>query len=209
MQSEAGWHPEVITPEAAAVLDELQPVLSGRFYLGGGTGLALQLGHRRSFDLDLFHTATFDEEQLLPRIQHLEGFELLGRDRSTLHTHIRSTKVSFLGYPYPLLFPLRRFGALDVAAPPEIGAMKISAIAGRGTRRDFIDVYVLAQGEGLASLLEAFRQKYREAKYSTVHVLKSLTYFEDAEKDPMPDLLVPITWDGVKAFFCAEVPRLA
>ncbi len=53
-----------------------------------------------------------------------------------------------------------------------------------------------------------FKQKYARANYSVVHVLKSLTYFEEAETDPMPDMLVDLTWDKVKQFFATEAPRL-
>ena len=61
---------------------------------------------------------------------------------------------------------------------------------------------------GLAAVMELFSRKFGDAKYSRVHVLKSLTYFEDAEKDPMPDMLVPVSWASVRAYFATEVPRL-
>jgi hypothetical protein len=86
--------------------------------------------------------------------------------------------------------------------------MKISAIASRGAKRDFVDLYVVAKGFGLPALLELFRQKFALAQYNMVHILKSLAYFADAEKDPMPHMLIPLTWDEVTQFFRREVPRL-
>jgi hypothetical protein len=86
--------------------------------------------------------------------------------------------------------------------------MKLSAIASRGTKRDFVDLYVLAQQYGLDQLLIWFQKKYVQTNYSMVHVLKSLAYFEEAEQDPMPDMLVPLSWDEVKQFFTHEAARL-
>lgn len=86
--------------------------------------------------------------------------------------------------------------------------MKIGAIAGRGSKRDFIDLYAVSKHHELAQILAWFKEKYARANYSMVHVLKSLTYFEDAEKDPMPDILVNLTWERVKQYFAAEAPRL-
>jgi hypothetical protein len=87
--------------------------------------------------------------------------------------------------------------------------MKLSAIAGRGTKRDFVDFYVVSKQYGLSQALEWFKQKYDQANYSMVYLLKSLSYFEDAEKDPMPDMLEPLSWEEVKQFFSGEVPRLS
>ena len=86
--------------------------------------------------------------------------------------------------------------------------MKISALAARGARRDFVDFYAAAQAYGFRHLLDLFHRKFKPASYSAVHLLKSLTYFEEAEKEPMPDVLAPYSWDDVKRFFVREAARL-
>ncbi len=204
------WHTEVITPQVERVLAELgsQGVVAP-FYLAGGTALALSFGHRRSIDLDFFTTESFQEDQLLRGLQPQTRLSVIAREHQTLHLHIGNVKVSFLGYAYPVLFPLLSLAGVKVADPRDIACMKISALAGRGTRRDFFDVYVAARQYGLNDLLALFRRKYAAADYSTIHILKSLTFFADAERDPLPDLLLPLTWDDVKHFFQAEVPRLS
>lgn len=200
------WHREAITAAVAGALESLerQGVLGG-FYLAGGTALALHLGHRRSLDLDFFTSARFEEGALL---QRLDGFSLAARDPQTLHGEIGGTKVSFLGYEYPVLFPPAAFLGVAVADPRDIACMKVSAITSRGARRDFIDLYAAARIHGLPELLRLFHQKYARVNYSRVHVLKSLTYFEDAEKEPMPEMLEPIPWAEVKSYFLREAPRL-
>jgi hypothetical protein len=203
------WRREVITAATEAALCALRDAkLTDRFYLAGGTGLALQLGHRRSQDLDFFADSLFDEEILLQRVQTLDGFALVGRAPHTLHATVRGTKVSFLGYAYPQLFPRMPFLGVDVADPREIACMKVSAITSRGTKRDFVDLYIVAQQIGLAEILRLFARKYAQVRYSKTHLLKSLTFFEDAEKDAMPDMLVPFQWDDAKRFFLRETPKL-
>ena len=203
------WHNEVIGPNVEQTLKALKErsLLDG-FYLAGGTGLALQLGHRRSLDLDFFRQESFNDEQLLQQLQRLPEFSLTGRDRQTLHVRISGIKVSFLGYDYPVLFPFRQFLEVPVADPKDIGSMKISAIAGRGTRRDFVDLYMVARQEGLKALLDLFQRKFAEANYNRIHVLKSLTYFDDADAEPMPNMLVPLAWQDVKDFFREQTPGL-
>ncbi len=203
------WRREVITPEVEGVLASLvSKSLLGRFYLAGGTGLALHLGHRRSVDLDFFSAESVDEDSLLHKAQQLAGFSLLARSPGTLHAHVQGVRVSFFSYPYPLLFPADSFLDAAIADPRDIACMKISALASRGARRDFVDLYAASQRYGLPELLEWFRRKFAQANYSQVHVLKSLTFFDDAEKDPPPDLLVPLSWEQVRSFFAREAPRL-
>lgn len=203
------WHKEVISPAVEQILDLLgrqEPLRP--FYLAGGTALALQLGHRRSVDLDFFIEQVFDEEQFLGWLQTLTRIAVIGKDRHTLHLHIDAVKVSFLGYRYPVVFPFMSVSGVRVADPRDIACMKVSAIAGRGTRRDFVDTYCVARQYGLEHLLDLFQKKYAAVNYNRVHLLKSLTYFQDAEREPLPDLLISLSWEDVTRFFRQAVPRL-
>ena len=209
MQETPTWHREVITPMVERTLEDLHRIsVLTPFYLAGGTGLALYLGHRRSVDLDFFSGDPVDEERLLLKVQQLPEFSVVAKGEQTLHAQIQGTKVSFLGYGYPVLFPFAKFLGVDVADPRDIACMKISAIAGRGTKRDFVDLYWVSRRYGLDQLLRWFKEKFAKANYSTVHILKSLTYFKEAEKDPLPDILVNASWEEVKHFFLREAPRL-
>jgi hypothetical protein len=97
---------------------------------------------------------------------------------------------------------------VDVADSRDIGYMKISAIASRGTNRDCIDLYFLTQEYSLKQLLEWFTRKFSRTNYSMPHILKSLSYFEEAEQDPMPNMLMCLSWEELKRFFAREAPRL-
>jgi hypothetical protein len=203
------WHPEVLPTAWPRVADDLtrRKVLDG-FYLAGGTGLALQYGHRRSVDLDLFREREFDSQRLGDRLQGQPDLERVALARGTAHLTLRGVKVSFLHYPYPLLFPLRAYGTLPVADSRDIACMKIQAIGDRGSRRDFVDLYVVAREHGLPRLFEWFMQKYAAVAYSRTHYLKALTYFRDAEDEAEPDLLISLDWFTVAEYFLTETPRL-
>lgn len=200
-------HREAISDVIEQVLRHLprEPVYE-RFYLAGGTALALQFGHRRSADLDFFAPESFDEETLLSQIHHLPEFGLISKAPETLHAHTQGVKVSFLRYAYPVLFPFLSCVDARLADPRDIACMKISAIASRGTRRDFVDLYAACRRYELTHLVELFLRKY--GKVSMVHVAKSLTYFADAEKDPMPQMLALLEWSDLKNYFVSEAPKL-
>jgi len=203
------WHSQTISAGMAETLCALRDQsLIGDAYLAGGTALALRFGHRTSADLDFFAPGLFEEDSLLARLQAMPDFSLVAKAPSTIHAVIRGTKVSFLGYPYPALFPIARYLEVPVADSRDIACMKVSAIASRGTKRDFIDLFVASERFSLASILDWFARKYVRTGYSRPHVLKSLTFFADAEKDPMPHMLIPLTWNEVKGFFVRHVPEL-
>lgn len=203
------WHLEVLPDGWSRAVEALagRSVLGG-FYLAGGTGLALHFGHRRSVDLDLFNEHEFDAANLRARLRNLEDLRVRQVAPGTLHLELLNTLVSFLHYPYPLLFPVHSFAPLAVADPRDIACMKLDTIASRGSRRDFIDLYLAAQSYGLREIMAWFDRKYAATPFNRVHLFKALTYFADAEQQPMPDLLVPIHWPTVTAFFRHEVPRM-
>jgi hypothetical protein len=203
------WRPEVIaaSAEKAALALSRTAVLTG-FYLAGGTGLALHLGHRRSQDLDFFRAEPFSEEDLAQAAREAGEFTVVSKAPHTLHIVMGGVKVSFLGYNYPLLFPLQEFLGMQIADPRDIACMKLSAVAGRGTKRDFVDLYAAAIRFDLGQIFDWFDKKFAGSVVNRVHLRKSLLYFQDAEKDPMPDMLLTLSWEEVKRFFLAEVPRL-
>ena len=203
------WHTETISP----LLEETAARLAGlgilkNFYLAGETALTLHLGHRRSTDLDFFSTQPLNEDVFLAGLQVLPGLSVVATANQTLHLHVGESKVSFLGYDYPLLFPLEDFRGIAVADVRDIACMKLSALAARGSRRDFIDLYTIALLYGLRPLFDFFHRKFARVNYSNMHLRKSLTYFADAEKEPMPEMLAAVTWSEVKAFFLQEAPAL-
>lgn len=205
-------HSEVLRPPQRRVLRSLGPLAAGRgFYLAGGTALALQLGHRRSVDLDWFAERFPDPVDLIPMLQ-IPGAraQLVQQDEGTLHAVVAGVSVSFLAYRYPLLAPAlvaEEHGAL-LASMDDIASMKLSAITQRGARKDFVDIYALGVNHRpLSEMLGLYQQKY--GFLDRLHVLRALTYFADADAQPMPPMLWRLNWRTVKSTIQSWVRELA
>lgn len=180
-----------------------------QFYLAGGTALAFHLGHRYSVDLDFFAEQHFDESGLIKRLAALGEFQLEKKDEQSIIGVLRDTKLSFLGYSYPLLAPLTTVERVFCAGIIDLACMKLDALASRGTKRDFVDIYFIAQETmPLSKILASFEKKYASLHYNMMHIKKSLVYFEDAEEEPMPRMLKPVDWKTVKEFFKKEAATL-
>lgn len=179
-----------------------------QFYLAGGTALALQLGHRISNDLDFFTQSDFSEKNIRSVLESCGELEVEVMQKKTLLGKLNKVKISFFFYQYPLLFPPVPFLGINLADIRDIGAMKFDAIQSRGTKRDFIDLFALLHsGVLLTQLILYFEKKYAGANYNKTHLLKSLSYFVDAEKEEMPQMLKPITWKEVKKYIESEVKK--
>jgi len=180
------------------------------FYLAGGTALALHLGHRRSGDFDFFRGKDFLPQDLLSSLRETGMVRVLQEATGTLTVMLREVPTSFFRYDYPLLRPLHESPwSLSLADPEDIAAMKLAALAGRGSRKDFVDLYVYTREVApLEQTFSRFREKYRGVSVDAYHLVRSLTFFEDAEAEPMPEMLVPLAWDQITAFFRAEATRL-
>lgn len=209
------WHSEVVPEQSWKTLGDFwEAPFPNHLYLAGGTGLALTLGHRRSNDFDFFSKELFDENILIQELRgHLKNFTVKSKAVHTLHIEVDRVKVTFLGYNYPLLFPTldyvgQKRTLFEVADLRDIACMKIDAIASRGSRRDFVDLYAVTRKYPMPDLIRLFDKKYSGVSFNRVHVLKSLTYFSDAESEPMPEMLINLSWEEVKDFFLGEVRKL-
>lgn len=179
------------------------------FYLAGGTAAALQLGHRISYDLDFYSPKNFDSAVLAKNIDTIGQFNVSQVGEGTVLGNLNSVNISLFYYPYPLLFPVKKFHQVSIADIKDIAAMKIGALSGRGRKRDFIDLYFICRKvTNLEEVLRLYDRKYKNLASISFHIRKSLTYFADAEDDSMPDVLKEVTWKEVKKFFWKEVLNL-
>ena len=87
--------------------------------------------------------------------------------------------------------------------------MKLGAVIGRGSRKDFVDLYAICQQRPLSRLLALGRRKFTDAHDFPLQALKALSFFEDADQDPAVLTPAPLVWETVKAFFTREVRALA
>ncbi len=177
------------------------------FVLVGGTALALQIGNRKSIDLDLFSLDNFYSNEILPEL--VLDFDVIVNSQTnhSLISTINSIKVDFIKFHYPFIKPLLKVDGIRMASIEDIAAMKLDAITGRGSKKDFFDLYFLLQKFSLEKLFSFYIEKYPHQ--TTFHVLRSLTYFEDAEFQPNPIVFdTTITWDLVKSEIIKSVKEL-
>ena len=179
-------------------------------YLAGGTALALQIGHRISIDLDFFTQEEINENTLEMDLNKIEEWKFEGKAWRKVWGRIGKTKLSIFYYEYRAIKKLLSFKGISILSKPDIAAMKIQAIESRGTKRDFIDLFFLAKEFSLDEMLEFYNEKYNNLEDHFYSIIRSLTYFEDAEIDEItPQMLIDVRWDDVKQFFQQESIRLA
>lgn len=194
-------HESILTDVQKRVLRAVGPFARrAGFYLAGGTAVALRFGHRRSEDFDWFAPALPRPDALLSDLQ-AEGLSLQGTqiEAGTVISRIEGVKISFFEYRYSLLDSLGQWPEYEtaIASVRDLAAMKLLAVAQRGSRKDFVDTYELLQnGAVLRRMLEDFGKKFEA---DPVSALRGLTYFDDAETEPMPEMLVTTDWEEIKA----------
>ncbi len=203
-------HIDSIDQDTYLLLQELSSLnYLKEFALAGGTSLALQLGHRISIDLDFFTIDEFDSEKLLDHL--ISDFEVSNVTiaKNTLNLYIRfnqkNIKVDFLRHHYKLLDKYISKDKIRLYSINDIAAMKLNAIANRGSKKDFYDIYELLNSFSIMELLEFFKEKYQRLNAFTV--VKSLDYFEDADLEPDPMSLKKINWKLIKEKVSNEVQK--
>jgi len=196
------FHLEALTRDLKDVLREIGPFMSEKgLYLGGGTALAVYLGHRVSVDLDWFTEKPLQDPLNFAQELKDNGNPLVVTqvDRGTLHGSVHGVNVSFLEYRYPLLVPTNRWPEFHcfLASPDDIACMKLSAIAQRGSKKDFIDLYAIVKTyRNFGEVLDLYKKRY--AVEDIGHVLYGLAYFDDADREKTPMMLWDVEWDAIK-----------
>ncbi len=202
-------HEETLYINTRKTLDLIKnETILEHFYLAGGTALALQLGHRKSIDLDFFASDYPSHESILQDFKKYSP-RVLQQAKGTLDIYINDVKVSFFESPYRMIDDFSYFEKLKIAGILDISCMKLLAISQRGTKKDFVDLFVILQNYSIQDLIKIFEKKYSGIDYSKTHLLKSLVYFEDAEKDPEPDYIHKIDWELVKTQIRNKVLEIA
>jgi len=165
--------------------------------LVGGTSLALQYGHRQSVDLDFFGKMNVSQDEIFDMLSRLNyDYKVLSQTKLILQLVVNKIKVDIIDYSYAWIDEPVVDNGIVLASPKDIAALKINAIEGRGSKKDFIDVYLLLQHFSLDEILGFYAAKY--PNHSMLMALKSLIYFEDAEPQIMPKMFIKTTWDEMK-----------
>lgn len=200
-------HKQAVSSKLLELINNLMQIETfSNFNLVGGTSLALQLGHRISIDIDLFGVSEINEIEFNEELSKLGTIKLVKKSKNILIYDIDGIKVDLVNYKYPLLENPKTVNSIRLGSLKDIGAMKLSAISGRGSRKDFIDLYFLLNYFTLGELLNFYNEKYADG--SEFLVIKSLQYFEDAENEEFPEMIIPIDWEELKIKILTEANKL-
>jgi hypothetical protein len=205
-------HWNTVTADMRVVLSEFsRSSIGAKFYLAGGTALALQLGHRVSVDLDFFSPSE-DIPSIRPALEKaLASFSPVLADSSwgNLVYLAHGVRLGFYGYGYELVAPLVKTAEADLASIEDIALMKLDALLSRAARKDFYDLYCICQQISLRQILNLAPKKYPSTRDFETQTVKRLVYFENADQDIDPQMLLPIRWEKVKDFFTTQSKDIA
>lgn len=199
-------HPEVLDEKNQEIFFRLNHFKD--FYLAGGTALALQMGHRISVDFDLFSgeeisnallqktKKVFADKSVTPSVNNSDELTIFVGD----------SKVTFLHYPFPVIFDRIDYGGVQLLNTKEIAATKAYTIGRRGSLKDYVDVYFIIS-ECYCSLSEIIgnaEKKYGD-EFNARLFLEQLIYLEDIEDESIIFLKDEVTKRSLKEFFEKEV----
>jgi len=193
------FYKETVEPATLGLLKDLMqlPELE-QFRLVGGTALSLMLGHRASIDLDLFTDKPFDRELIINKLQEKFSNFIFKEIKSPrlFFTTINNVKVDFVHTFEPFNHEHNLLEDIRFATLPEIVALKLNAIAGRGAKKDFWDLHELLNHFSFEQMISFYSKRY--PKNDKVMILKSIPYFVEAEDDFDPHSFKNVTWEKIK-----------
>jgi hypothetical protein len=198
---------QTVVPE---LMELLRKIMSEKmfsdFNLVGGTALALQIGHRNSIDIDLFGISEINADLFVEKLSEFGKVKVVQSTKNIFITKINDIKVDFVNYKYPLLSKCLMVENIRMLSTKDIAAMKLNAISGRGSKKDFIDLYFLLNEFSLEEILSFYEEKYNDG--SVFMVQKSLTYFEDANVQQQPIMFLDFEWENCKKTIIDQVKIL-
>ena len=170
------------------------------FNLVGGTALSLQLGHRKSIDLDLFNTSPFNIFSVRNEMSAYfkKRINIISSEKNPLgiFSQIDGIKVDICKHPHPLLFPVLNIEEIRMWSLQDIAASKVFAISSRATKKDFWDLDRLLDEFSFLEIASFYDKRYEHQL--AIAISKMLTYFDEADESDTPVCLLNKNWEQVK-----------
>ena len=200
----------VLNKNQEEVLSKLSFLANDEYYLAGGTALAIQLGHRTSFDFDFYTPNYFDQNELFDKFLEIFADEAIKTSlaKNTLFCTLRTVDCSFFTYPYNLLRKPVLERGIALASLEDIAAMKLLAVNRRPAKRDYVDVYYLLEKFSLGEMIDFAKEKF--PNFSFYYLLRALSYFEDIKDDERRHIQMTdknFSWEGAKDKLSKEADK--
>lgn len=202
--------PEILSKKQSELLKKLSEIQSikGTFYLAGGTALALQLGHRRSYDFDFFSYKKFNSLEYQNIILKDFSGKIFAKSEDTINGMIGKIKISFFLYPYKPIRKFKFYSNIKLASLEDLVSMKCSAISDRSEKRDYFDIYELFQIFQPLEIRNFLLEKYKVNGNNFYHLMKCLFNFDLVENTPEPESLNGTSWKMVKSYIIKNQSKI-
>lgn len=191
---------ETVTPGLLELLKKLMLLNElNSFQLVGGTAISLQIGHRSSIDIDLFSNSRVNMNSIRAVFNRLFPNSLVTQTPDNLVLTIDGIRVELYdNWLIPFKTPPVIEEGIRLTALKDLAAFKLSAIAGRREKKDYIDLFFLFKKFGAAAILSDF--KNYDPLLSAKSLLFALSEVETAyqNKSAMPDMIIPLDWKDLK-----------
>lgn len=193
-------HKEAITPEMLDVLHKLMSVEAlAPFRLVGGTAIALQIGHRKSIDIDLFCNEQVNKQSIVASIQQNFADTECFTTSYCINARIKDVKIDIYDqWSIPFVKPILTEDGIRISALEDLAAFKLTAFTERREKKDYIDLYFLFNKFDGVELLKDYK------KYNPLLSQKSLLFAlhevdtAEVNKSVMPEMLLPFSWTQAK-----------
>lgn len=171
---------------------EMLPLIkqfSPDFYLVGGTALALQYGHRRSLDFDLFTTGTFENQAIIRKIRRNYTINKIHVNESGQLTLIANgVKLTFYQYEYPIVHNEKFEEVITMPDDLSIAAMKAFALGQRSKWKDYVDLFFVFKKHSLQEVIDKAHEYFGEGEFNDKLFRGQLDFHQDIS------YIEPVDW---------------
>ena len=194
-------HKEVLNTQQVELLPLLKE-FKREFYLVGGTAIALQIGHRRSIDFDLFKLAPLKHKAIISKISNYKfQTNITRRVTEQLNVTINHVKFTFYQYPYNIPATIVFDDLIKMPDLKHLAAMKAYALGRRSKWKDYVDLFFLIRYHFSISEISAKANELFKDMFSEKLFRAQLSYFEDIDFNEQIEYIIPpIQEDEIKAF---------
>lgn len=181
---------------------------SDRYTLAGGTAIMLQIGHRLSYDFDIFAIEK-PTDNLLKKIKHVFGNQIKPHLRTDEILSIKTSsdiEVTFVWHPFSILQKPIQSGYLPLFHLDDLAANKAYTIGRRGAWRDYVDLFFLVKWNlySIENLINLANKKF-VGEFHDKLFLEQLIYFDDIEAIPTKFLKESYADTEIKSFLEQQV----
>ena len=196
---------QTVSPGLTRVLNQLMQISQlSLFRLVGGTSLALQIGHRRSIDIDLFTDKAFDSPALQAELQrHFNSVLFTWTNQNGFSCVIDGIKTDIFNWHTPFILPAIEEDNIRLMHKEEIAAMKFEAVTNRKEKKDFYDIAFLLNEYTFKYLLNSFCKKY--PFLDKLMIIESLTAVHFADNSLDPILVKEMDWTLAKDIIISTI----